>query len=274
MGWYSTNWKRRVALTVINTGAAGTYDATGTIPETLEEFWDAIDSSGYDLRPTAADGRTLLSYDVTGFNKTNRTATLRLDGVTAPGNGNEILLLWLYFAPIATAGDGSSAVTITSAETIYFEEAAPSWLQRTARTQRPGRDRPGEAVLKSSVDDLDVWLDVAPALEQRRERYALRTVHEEPYAVDLTAEDDAGSAASAVVDATACRWAERWGTTSGRRGRELFLRTRIQAGSDGTNYTIKPKLTTTLPGLGAAHRVIDSGMRFGVWVTDQTEPAP
>lgn len=267
MGWYSTNYKKRVPITVINTAGGSAYDATVAIPDTWDDFWDTIDASGDGIRVTAADGVTLLDYEwAAGFNATTRAGTLELDNVAAPNTANAICCLWLYY-DATVAADGSTTVAPSTPETGYIDEARPSYLSQVVRAQAPGRAQPGRAIGKSSTEEIDVWLDLSAVLEQRSTPSARRPALEEPRSVVLSAVDSGGSAAATLVDAPKCRFVE---VVAGG-GRRIYLRARVKAGTTGTSYTIIPILSTARPGVSGVHRVLESGLRIGVRVVNQIQ---
>ena len=272
MGWYADEFQQRIAISIVNTGGTATPDIAVVIPDTLDRFWDVIDSSALELRVTNADGYTLVAYKLSGLTYATRTLVIQVDELPAPGNADELLLCWLYWDTTSTQGDGATGTTITSAETGVIDEALPSGRQITARRQRPGRARPQDLVLKSVADDLDVWLDVSQILETRSSPFDGRNVHEEPQTVEITAEDDAAAdKTSTLIDMTDCTWVETRGNGNG--GRRMWLRCRLNAGVDDTNYTVKPAMTTRSPNVTGTHRTIESALRFAVRVTDQVEPA-
>ena len=96
MGWYDSAWAKRVAVTVAHSNGLGTPDLSFAIPANWDDFWSNVETTGHDIRITAADGETLLSYDVTSFSKTNRTGTIEVDA--APLGATSLsCLIWMYW---------------------------------------------------------------------------------------------------------------------------------------------------------------------------------
>lgn len=274
MSWYDQDFRKRAAVTVINTGGLGTIDFDLVVPADWDEFWDAnpADTTGLELRLCNADGYTLLPYSVDNgsggaFSRSSRLGRIRVDTVTVPATTNAILLFWLYFYTSSVQGSAAVATAIASPETAYVDRGSPTWFRQVLQPQRPGISRPRVSFGKDSADAVDAWLDFTPFLEQRRTPFQKRFMYEEPRAATLAAEDSSGVNAPTLVDPTKARWVETWGP----RGRRMLLRTPVTGGTTATNYTIKSTVTTRVP-LGATdHRTHKA--RFGLRVKDAQEVA-
>lgn len=274
MGWYSSNFRKRVPITVINTSGGATIDVNGTIPDDLDDFWTLIDSSGNELRITGPDGYTLVTYDIDdgsggAFSKTNRDGRFRLDGVSTGSTANEALLFWLYYDTETTAGDGSSAVTITSAETGYIDRGAPSWAAVTVRRPRTDTDRPPKVFHKDSTETYHVWFDLSEMLERRSIPFADRYVYEEVRRVTYRVINNASSDQAAMVDRANVRFVEA--LDPGGLRKRFYVRLPVTAGSDDTNYTLQASITTVIPpNPTTTHRLVRTGA--GIKVRDLVEP--
>ena len=77
MAYRSSSYRRRVAISVVTTATASTADVEFTPHDAWDEFWAAIDASGYGIRLTEADGVTPLTYAWSGFNKTTKAGPSR-----------------------------------------------------------------------------------------------------------------------------------------------------------------------------------------------------
>ena len=234
MSWFreaGATWRRRASISVDNTaGAGGAIDASGAIPAAFDEFWDEIDATGNELRVVDADGVTKLAYSVASFNKTNRTGTLEIDGYSAPAAG--MLQVFLYWNA-SWAATGAVVTTIAAAKSLVIETCGPATLDLvTAAPLRPGDTRPRRALGKASDETRDVWIDMAAWLPRRRMPFVGRYECDEmDYATYVLTTGD--TAQASMVDATKTRY------YGGR-----FVRVRVAAGTDGTDYTITPTIRT------------------------------
>ena len=138
MAWYwdSANpahrWTHRFPVMVDNSaGSTGAIDITVTVPPALEAFWDAILSSGNDIRVTDANGSTLLTYQLAaGFSATTRTCVIQVDNWTPPA-ASSMPVIWVY-AGNADAASAAGSFTASGPITGYMTAACPirrSWSQ-------------------------------------------------------------------------------------------------------------------------------------------------
>jgi hypothetical protein len=256
VSWYDEDYLERLPISAVNTAGGATKDVELVIPKDLDIFWEAIDADGDELRVTAADGYTLLTYAVDdgaggAFNKTTRAGRIRIDGATVPGTANECMLFWLYFDTVSVQGDASAGVAIASAETGYIDRGAPNGWVAAASPPRPGRDRPNSVHGKSASDDGFLFLDVTPLLERRVSDFAGKHYYEEPraatYEVQLSSTE---AAQAAMIDTASTRWLE----TKDRNGRRLYLRLRVKAGTTDLEYTLVATIPTCVPTQSGTHR--------------------
>jgi hypothetical protein len=279
MSWYDEDYQKRAAITVHEGTATATADVDITIPSDWDDFWDAIDSSGNELRITYADGYTLVpGYDVDkpgggAFSKANRTGRLRIDAATFPNVGNTLVLFWVYYDTVSTQGDGSAAVTMASIKDGYIELGKPATDKHTSQRHPPGLSRPRRIVSKTAGETAVVSVDLARVLEQRETPFAGRRAHEEPWAVLHAAlEQDGTTSATATIFPTngaGSRYIETKGETGAERS--LWLKVPIAAGTNGDNYTVSLIVRTLQPGGTAFYRQIND--RIGVRVIDAVEEA-
>jgi hypothetical protein len=272
MSWQSANYRRRKPITVINVAGGATIDVNIAIPKDFDEFWDVIDSSANELRITLADGYTLATYDVDdgsggAFNKTSRLGRIRIDGMSTGSTANEALPAWLYWDTETTAGDGSSAVTITSAETGYIELGSPSWASVLVSRPRLDTERPPMAFSKDSSEYYHLWLDLSALLEMRGERFASRPHYEELRRLTYRVLNNASSEQAGMADPTKVRFVEI--PEPGGRGRRFFARLPVQSGTTANNYTLQAAISTIVP-VSTNHRTFRTGASFKV--RDLLEP--
>jgi hypothetical protein len=248
MGWYDSAWSHRWAITVVNSAPAASGDVEIVVPADWGG-WDVIQADGDDIRITTADGQTLASYALSGFNYANRTVTLQVDGVTL-SNVAGMDLLWVY-AGNASAASAAVAVTISGALAGYIETGRPSTLILEAQPEQPGTTRPRKRVQKTANEQLYLWIRIDKLLERKAAPYEGRTQHEElrSAVVSVTL---AGSAQGGMVDTSKQRFLER----RGRYGREMWVKAFIQAGTTANDYTIVTALRTVVP-TNTAYRLIE-----------------
>ena len=115
MAQLAEEFVRRIPVAVDNTGGAVVNkDVTIALGPTAVAFWDAVDSNGYQIRITAADGVTELRWGRASFDYPNRECTLKVLGDsgsgakwTPPATGMCLLHLYVGNASITTdAADG------------------------------------------------------------------------------------------------------------------------------------------------------------------------
>lgn len=243
MPWYDDDYSDRYAVSVDNSAAASTVDVEIAVPSE-HPLWDIIQSDGDDIRPTAADGVTLLSYDWSGFNYANRTGTIRIDGLSVQATAG-VYLVWLYVGN-SSATDGSSAVTITSAVSGYLEMASPQGTPYLARVTRPspGSTNPQLRFQKQSAEEVHLWYDVTDILERSFAEYEGSDFWEEPYGAQFEIQTG-GSAQASMIEQASQRFVEYLDPTQG--GRRRYVVVLVKAGSNGTDYTTILDLLTMVP---------------------------
>lgn len=273
MGWLSDNWRKRRIINFNNSGAgaSGTVDVEFVVPAEWDEFWDNIDINGFDIRITQADGVTLVPYDFASFNSTTRTGTIQVDGAYATGFANEVVVLFMYYDPVTGNSDGTSAVTISSAETGYMDFTDPRSLSAvyTFEPERPGISEPLYQTAGPTNVRNFVVIDITRSLERRQTPSGDRLNYEEPFSVIATSTNDAGSGASVhSLDYMGFFEAQT------PRGRRTFLRTTVESMVNGTNYTIIPNIVTLIPGapVNPGYRGIEP--RYGIWGQNTQVTAP
>ena len=240
MGWLDGGWANRVAITVdLASWSSGAIDIEVTIPQDWDAFWDDIDNAGAELRAVAQDGYTLLTYDLSGFNKATRTCNLQIDGLTPTTGAEGVMLLWLYYGN-SGAPDASTAVTITSPFNGYICLASP----RSDRTivGRPEASQASVAKeLVAKEDDVTtyLWWDVTQLLHGRRDVNNNSATFEE---IDYAgfAVEAAGVPQAGMSTAGSNRFVEL--------DRRMYVATLVKAGTAPTVYLAKLTLTTTSPG--------------------------
>lgn len=235
--WYrtgSTIPQYRRPVSVDSSASAAAADAAFTLPPALSEFWDAIDSSGYELRVTDADGFTLLAYQLSGFSKASRTGTVQLDNIAA-GTAS-VQQVWLYYGMSGAANAAGSFVYSASKTAVLYPGgrlATPAPIPWAP--QRPGDTRPRDVVSKTADEVVWVQFDFGGALQRLDSPGDGQTQFEEldevTYAVTT-----GGVAQAGMVTASAIRFIG-----------EGIVQVPIQGGATGTDYTIEVTARTTYP---------------------------
>lgn len=233
MSWYNDSWKYRAPLAIDNTaGGAGAADITCVVPVDWDFFWDTVNQTdARDVRVCDSDGRTLLTYDLDGFNLGNRALTVEIDNYTLVASATR--QVWLYWGN-SGAATAVSAFAPAGAKSAYaLVNAAGARFIRVG-PQRPGETKPRNVVTKASAEQVYLWFDFSPVLHRRADQYNSDKGFEE--LADVTSVDVQLAAASqaAMFDATATRFLEGG-----------IVRMLVKAGSSGTDYTAICRCTTS-----------------------------
>ncbi len=263
--WLSPSFRKRLVLTGDNSSAAGaTADFQGAIPAKDNlEFWDDIDTSGNELRVTAADGITPVTYDIDNnsggaFNKTTKDGRISIDGATVPTTPNSMVAFWLYYNTASTQGDASSAVTIASPRALYVDTGLPPEMNRHPyRRPQAYATRTPDTKHKYTFENDECWISLRDALRGRRG--AMRHF-EEPWYATMGVLDEAGVSVASQFAIGDMRF-----VTNERERDEVWLVAKVKAGTSATVRTALVQLYTTRPPATgttlAIHRQIE--MRIG-----------
>ena len=125
------------------------------MPSTYAQFWDEIQADGDDVRVTLADGVTLASYKIHGFNYSNKVVNVHVNDVTV-NSADAAVVLWLYWNN-ASAADAASTFTIASEKDGYLEMGVPGTGSHPVipcRGESPGATVPRYQVGKQAAEDL------------------------------------------------------------------------------------------------------------------------
>jgi hypothetical protein len=230
----------RFPVAVDNTaGGTANADVRITIPETLDDFWQNIDASGYQIRVTDSDGITEVSYKWNSFTAASRTGILDIVGAsgttTWSAQASSVPLLWVYVGD-SNAGDDQDATAPAGAVlagTISAEAPAGTIV---VGQPAPGRSEPANRRSQTSTERKAYWFDFSKVLRGTVRKYNSRANFEEIDYVEVSSVS-AGSGASIEVEADT-RYV-------GNRG--MYVRVTVTGGSDATDYTVIVKATTKIP---------------------------
>lgn len=163
--WFDANYAFRVPIIVDGSATtAGSKDVTWTAPKTLQPFWRGIQSTGYDVRFTNADGVSPLNYNRASFNYATNTAQFDIDAATM-AEDNSMFVLWCYFG-YASATDGSTSPTISGALTAYALEGGPTRNVVGLIPEDAGQTTPSRSIQVNEADVTLIWWQL-PLLNQR-----------------------------------------------------------------------------------------------------------
>lgn len=235
MSWYSANYKRRAALSVDNTtGGATSINVTCTIPTDWDDFWQHIRSTGEDIKVTLNDGVTLATFAKPTFTFSTRSLVIVVDGVAV--TADKVNTLWLYWDYSAETSAGTGAATGTSAKNAYVELSQPTPPNIiVCRPVPPSDTRAAAVIAKSAAEVTHIWWDLAAMLEQRPGTYAGQRLREEIAAVGWVVYASTTPQAGMVT-----------ANKTTIVGAGSVVKTLIQAGTSGTNYTGRLTVTTSL----------------------------
>jgi len=236
-GWYregSQVWLSRALITVENaSGGNGSLDIQIPIPTRDDAFWEAIDSSGDELRVCGPDGVTLLDYALASFNKTNRTGTIQIEG-TPVSNSYEAQCVVVYWDSDG-ASAGSTSVTISSPLDGYWD------LGQVPRTRFGPQDfgrnatQPDSGFTKTVDEERMIAFNVGPLLRRARVRTNGQSGLEGVLGLSYEVLNAAGSAQASMVEADSLRL---FADTSG-----LWVMCKVKAGTTDTIYTVSLTVT-------------------------------
>lgn len=259
--WFGTGgvWTRKVPISLVQTATDGTAaDWDITIPSGLDDFWNTVDAAGNELRVTDAVG-TLLAYSLSGFNRTNRTGTIRLDGVANPAAAH-VQLAWLFYGSTTNQGDGATG-SGAGGKTGYIELARPGgpYVVRHA-PQIPGTTLPVRTFHKSANEVADLWVQLA-APRGAMLPYNSSPGLECPRYLTQTVEDTSGATTptSTMADISLARFV--WGPRIG-----MWARCIVKAGSSGTNYTstLLTRIVSPIDGISVVKSTLETRVGWRV----------
>lgn len=224
MSWADSNYAHRFsALVDASSWTSGAVEFSIVVPADLEPFWSTIQNDGDDIRVYGPDGRTAIVYDLSGFNYSTKTVTIRCSGYTPSQAG--YFQVHVYFG-YASATSGAGSPTTASPLTSYVHQGCESTPLIRVSRERPGDSKPRHRVSKAPNEQLFVWWDLYDALERRCENYNGSDLYEEIESINFAVHSSDSPQAS-MIDATKTR------LVAGR-----YIRTLVKAGTSGTTYTM------------------------------------
>lgn len=225
-------------------------DLTIAIPADLPEFWSVVASDKSNIRVCDADGVTDLTWQASAwsYSAAGGTGTIEIDNWTPPAE-DCIAVIWLYTGGTATTNEGS--FTASTPRDGYVWSCGVDGQTVAGRSNTSGAANPDQTIYKSSDESIAVWVAMDGQLAKRRTPYNDRNDCEEIENVTYT------------VTASGADQAALYDETKVRVSQDNRVRIWLQAGSDGTTYTVEPVITTT------SGRVLNP--RFLISVVDADE---
>ena len=170
MSWLDSTWNFRAPIAVDNTGGATPIDASVTIPDTWDEFWDTVLSTGFDVRLVAADGVTALTFKRTTWDHPNKSAVFEIDA-WAPGSSDATCQAFIYWGRVG-ASDAATSPTILSPKLGTIELGVPIGTVVDARREAPGTTSPSQNIHKTANETIFVYIALDGILAGRSPKAA------------------------------------------------------------------------------------------------------
>lgn len=229
--WYSSNYAYRVPIVVDGSAtASGTVDAAVTIPPTLARFWATVQSTGYDVRFTAADGITTLAYNRASWTYASKIGIFNVDAITHSVT-NTMTVIWMYWG-YASATDGSTSPTISSALTGYISLLRGPLTPLLGFGPVPvGATAPRVELQQRTTEERRLWFGPLP-LAQRDYLYEGSLALEGPASLSTSQEVGYANFTTAAL-----RLVELGG--------RLFVHAETGAGVSGNNWRLGVRVVTT-----------------------------
>lgn len=229
--WFSSSYTHRVPIVVdASASTSGTKDVTITIPPTFARFWDVVQSTGYDVRFTSADGTTELAYNRASWTYASKIGVFNVDATTQPvSNFNYIIYMyWGY----AAATDGSTSPTISGALTGYISLIGSMAITPTPFAQFiVGSASPTVQIQKRTTEVRRLWFGPIP-LAQRSWLYQNSLNLEGPWTIGCSVPGGGltfGTANARLVEV----------------GTDLYVTGIVSGGTDGNSYDLFVQVDTT-----------------------------
>ena len=159
--WFDRNFSRRFPVAIDGSATvAGSVDATIALTGLAAEFWATVQADLDDVRVSAANGITALSYDLESLNYAAKTVTIELDAVEHHTT-NTITVVWIYFGD-ADADNLEDGITTSSPLTGYTLFTGPGAEPVYDLGSPVGATTPTQRRQKRSTESLFLWFRVGP----------------------------------------------------------------------------------------------------------------
>ena len=229
MSWYDKNFKYRYPVAIDNTGAAGNYDCEWVVSSKWPAFWDNILASGFDIYPISNTG-AILPFERTGYSLINKTLTLSIDAMQL--DAASINIAWIYWGnPSAVNASAPKTMTGPKAGAIYLGK--PKNMVVGPQSFIGGASNPVASFYKNASSRMYAWFNVRNLLSTRWSPYQEHNDYETIKNIVVTVLDKTGAVQAAMIDQSKTRFVPG------------FVGVYVQSGTDGSNYQIKLKITTS-----------------------------
>lgn len=250
MEWYRTpgsafTWGRRAVISIDNTAGASSSDVDINIPQGWDDFWDNIDASGNELRVVQSNGQQLATWIVDdgsggAFDKTNRLGRLRLDNYSMPATANTTVVAWLYFNPTGTAGSAAGSFTPATPINGYIERGKPGTRALAYLPTQFDQTNPRLTFVKGASEEIFLWFNYGRILSPAIGRHNQGPWWEGCYYASGEVVNTSEVAQASMISAADNRFLED--------GQNFWFKMKVQAGTDGNNYTARADFRTVRPG--------------------------
>lgn len=172
--WYDSSWLYRwpIAVDAVTGGDSGSVDINVVVPATWDWFWDGVQdtANGYDIIVCGSDGVTLLDFQYSGFNHTNRTLTIQIDAFALAGTG-KMELIWLYWYKTSPSNLTTSFTPASPITGYIYRDGPVSGYSFVADVPLPGETTPRFTVAKKTTETLRIWVDITYLLSLSPKTY-------------------------------------------------------------------------------------------------------
>ena len=241
MGWYDTNYNRRIPIAVNLEYVGGvppaltvTKDVQITIPVNFGAFWDSIRADAFDAIITLHDGITLATFKRNSFNYANKELVIHVQNYTYDNKEQSTGVLYLYFdnasaTDLSTVFSAGTTITGTAFIGLPRGRKVESEIGGNNLTNAPG------AIVTKSVDEkIYVWFNYRDQLINSLSPYNQRNELETPKQIKIFSFDSTGTDSSSRYDKNETVFSAG------------YVGIMVQNGVNDTTYQIGGFLTTSL----------------------------
>lgn len=232
MSWYNSDFKRRLPLVIdTSTTAKGTIEFSFVVPEDYDDFWNNVRTDGFDVVLADKNGEAFTFQRFT-WNATTRSSLFRVAGFSMT-EGNVMHVIYIYWDNPDQSTDLSSSVTTTTPKTTFAYLGAPFGNVVNFQTRSGLSTVPTTIFQKDPDEKIDIWFPISQLLAPRALPYNERLDFKGLDYIDVNVLDSLDANQTAMYALGETRIISGW------------VRARIQAGSDNTDYVVRIKVFTS-----------------------------
>jgi len=232
MSWYDDNYSRRMPITVDGSGHTGANaQVQFNVPSDWDDFWDNIRSDGNDIVVTDKSGDALVQFEK-GFNYSNRSLSINVFQITTTEESS-MHLMYIYWDYPEETTDHETPVTIVTALTGYIYLGSPFGNIVNVGNKSSLSTVPTTIIQKDPSEKIDIWFSYAQLLAPRSLPYNERLDFKGIESFEIEVLNSGGTDQTAMYALNESRAINNW------------VRTRIQAGSDDTDYVVRLIIKST-----------------------------